>query len=113
MALSEFEIRRIEKMVDRLIAERRPPAALRAEVDLFYRLEDQSVMLGEKRRLMDGSYGERLFAKATWVRSQKVWKIYWQRADLRWHGYKPLASVAQIEDFCAAVSDDPYGCFWG
>ena len=53
----------------------------------MYSIEGQSVVLLEKRRLMDGEMIERPFAKATWVKSQEVWKLYWQRADLRWHSY--------------------------
>jgi hypothetical protein len=56
---------------------------------------------------------EHSVAKATYVRTQKVWKIYWQRADLKWHGYEPVAAVKSIEGFFEAVVDDPHACFWG
>ena len=67
----------------------------------------------EDRRLMDGQRHQRPFAKATYVRTQKIWKIYWQRADLKWHSYEPVPTVKTIDAFCAAVEEDPYGCFWG
>lgn len=53
------------------------------------------------------------FCSDTYVRTQGVWKIFWQRADLKWHGYEPLAEVAAIEDFLEAVDKDEYHCFWG
>ena len=53
------------------------------------------------------------FAKATYVKSKKIWKIYWQRADLKWHGYEPNPEVKQIEDFLSVVDQDEYGCFFG
>ena len=113
MAFSEFEEKRLTKVVGSFIEKRRPPAHIRVEVDLMFSIEGQSVVLLEKRRLMDGEVIERPFAKATWVRTQEVWRLYWQRADLKWHSYQPVATVSSIEAFCKALDEDPYGCFWG
>jgi hypothetical protein len=41
------------------------------------------------------------------------WKVFWKRADLKWHGYEPTAAVPSIEQFLAVVDADPYGCFFG
>ncbi|MGH8716972.1 MAG: DUF3024 domain-containing protein [Burkholderiales bacterium] len=30
-------------------------------------------------------------AKATYVKAQDVWKVFWQRADLKWHRYDPCS----------------------
>ena len=79
----------------------------------MFSIEGQSVVLLEKRRLMDGEVIERPFAKAAWIRMQEVWRLYWQRADLKWHSYQPVATVSSIEAFCQALDEDPYGCFWG
>jgi hypothetical protein len=40
------------------------------------------------------------------VRSQKVWKVFWMRADLRWHGYEPAPEVSSIEKFLEIVDQD-------
>lgn len=52
-------------------------------------------------------------AKSTYVKTQSIWKIYWMRQDLKWHGYKPLSDVPIIEEFLLEVDADPYHCFWG
>ena len=52
-------------------------------------------------------------AKATYVKSQAVWKVYWQRADLKWHRYDPEAEVQTLEDFLAVVEKDEFCCFYG
>ena len=52
-------------------------------------------------------------AKATYVKSQAVWKVYWQRADLKWHRYDPEAAVQTLEDFLAVVEKDEFCCFYG
>ena len=42
-----------------------------------------------------------------------TWKLYWQRADLKWHGYKPKTEVNSVEEFLEIVEADEYGCFYG
>ncbi|HLF86213.1 MAG TPA: DUF3024 domain-containing protein [Nitrospiria bacterium] len=52
-------------------------------------------------------------AKATYVKTQRIWRIYWQRAHLKWHCYEPNPEVGTIEDFIALVDNDEYACFFG
>jgi len=115
MALSEIEIKRIEKSVTTYVEARRPPPHIRPTLDLGWRLSGQSVELQEIRP--DWKRPEivhhRSFAKATFVRTQGVWKIYWMRADLRRHAYEPDAEVRTIDDFLKVVERDEYGCFRG
>ncbi|MGE5894877.1 MAG: DUF3024 domain-containing protein [bacterium] len=52
-------------------------------------------------------------AKATYVGTQAIWKVFWQRADLMWHRYDPDSEVRTIEQFLAIVERDEYSCFFG
>ena len=115
MALSEFEIKKIEKVIGRYIEEKRPPIGIREQVDLAYRIQNQSVEIFEIRPLWQNPDEkiEEAIAKATYIKSQKVWKIYWQRADLKWHRYEPNPEAKSIEQFISIVDEDNYGCFWG
>ena len=113
MSLSEFEERRIAKIVGKYLEARRPPVHLRQELDFSVRIDGQSVFIDTCRRVMDGSQVQFPIDKSTWVKSQQVWKIYWMRASGRWQGYEPCAEVTTIEAFCNTVEDDVYGCFWG
>ena len=56
---------------------------------------------------------EGMVVMVTYVKSKKIWKIYWQRSDLKWHGYKPNYEVKSIEEFLDIVERDEYGCFYG
>ena len=40
-------------------------------------------------------------------------RSFWQRADLKWHGYEPRPEVARLEQFLALVEEDEYACFFG
>ena len=115
MALSEFEIKKVENAAAAFLAVKRPPPQVRKQLDIGYRIDGQSIEIFEIRPdWQDESVIlEHSFAKATYVNTQKMWKIYWQRADLKWHSYEPAASVKSIEKFFDAVVDDPHGCFWG
>ena len=52
-------------------------------------------------------------AKTTFVKSRKVWKVYWMRQDLKWHSYEPDPEVDSLEDFLAVLETDEFCCFWG
>jgi Protein of unknown function (DUF3024) len=56
---------------------------------------------------------EESVAKATYNRSKLNWKVFWQRADLRWHGYAPRPEVASVEEFLDVVQQDDHSCFFG
>ena len=116
MAFSEFEAARINKVVGAFIDRRRPPASIRARLDLAYRVKGQSVEIFEVRPRWRGAPGETIeeyVAKATWVKAQGLWRVYWQRADLKWHSYEPAPQVGSIEQFLALVDRDEYACFFG
>lgn len=116
MALTEFESARVNKIVDAFIDAHRPPPHIRAKLDLAFRLAGQSVEIFEIRPRWRGAPGETMeqaVAKATWVRCRNVWRVYWQRADLKWHAYVPMPEVKRIDDFLGLVAEDAYGCFFG
>ncbi|NLY74895.1 MAG: DUF3024 domain-containing protein [Firmicutes bacterium] len=115
MAFSELEIKRIQKLADSFLEKRRPPVHLRKELDLGYRIDGNSIVIFEIRPLWNNP--EKIIevpvAKTTYVKKNDVWKIYWQRADLKWHGYKPDPEVKTLDEFFRIVDEDEFGCFWG
>jgi len=115
MALSEFELKKCEKAIAAFMGKRRPPAHVRSELDLGYRIKGQSVEIFEVRPLWNNPKKiiEEAVAKATFVKTQNVWKVYWQRADLKWHRYDPEPEVGSVEEFLALVDGDEYACFFG
>jgi hypothetical protein len=88
MALSEFERKRIEKAAQAFIERRRPPPHVRPKLDFGYRITGQSLELFEIRPRWDKPTEKREhpFAKATYVKTTGAWKLFWRRADLKWHG---------------------------
>ena len=115
MSLTELEATRTNKVLGEFIERRRPPLHMRHEVDLGFRTTGQSVEIFEIRSVWQRPQAkmEQAVAKATFVRSQAVWKVYWLRADLKWHSYKPAAEVRSLTEFLSVVEEDTHGCFWG
>ena len=115
MALSEFETRRVERTVSAFIELHRPPPHIRPELDLGFRVSGQSVEIFEVRPAWKepNKKMEHPVAKATYVKSRAVWKVYWMRADLNWHSYPPAPTVGTVEKFLSLVSEDKHACFFG
>lgn len=115
MALTEIEIKRIEKTVDAYVQKRRPPPHIRPELDIGYRVKGQSVEVYEIRPVWrnESESMEHPVAKATFIKTRRVWKVFWMRADLKWHSYQPAPTVGTVEQFFALIEADTYACFWG
>jgi hypothetical protein len=41
------------------------------------------------------------------------WRLYWQRASLRWEAYEPLLANRDLAMLVAEIDRDPHGCFFG
>jgi Protein of unknown function (DUF3024) len=115
MALSEFETKRLQKALDAFIEKLRLPAHVRPQLDFGYRISGQSVELFEIRPVWNNpkEKRERPFAKATYVKTTETWRIFWQRADLKWHSYDPAPHVGSVEKFLEIVAEDKHACFFG
>lgn len=105
----------IIEMMENYIVKVRPRPEIRHQLDISYEIKDQSVILQEIRPAWKNPNEIQRFgyAKATFVKDKNIWKIYWQRADLKWHSYEPTPSVRQLSDFLKLVDEDEYACFKG
>jgi hypothetical protein len=115
MSFSEFELKKYQKELNSFIDEIRPPVHIRKELDYGYRIDKQSILLFETRPdwIDLDQVIETYFAKATYVRTQKIWKIYWLRQDLKFHKYEPVPQVKHLSDFIKTVKEDEFCCFFG
>jgi hypothetical protein len=115
MALSELVIKRCERELEKFLNKRRPPEHIRNEVDIGYRLNDQSITIIEIRpNWRDPKISVEIpIAKATYVKSKSVWKVFWQRSDMKWHNYQSTPLVKSLEEFLQVVDADVHHCFFG
>jgi hypothetical protein len=95
---------------------RRPPPHIRPKLDLGFRISGQSVEIFEIRPRLQGPPDQKHelpVAKATYVRTRGLWRVFWQRRDLKWHVYEPRPEVKSVAEFAALVSEDAHSCFFG
>jgi hypothetical protein len=116
VALSEIELARVRRAMDAFMQVRRPPPPIRPKLDIGFRVTGQSVEIFEIRPPRRGPPGEKHeapFGKATYIRTRGVWRVFWQRRDLKWHSYEPKPEVNSVVEFACLVNKDSHACFFG
>lgn len=110
-----FQTVHLIEVLEGFLEKRRPPEEMRKQVDINYSIEGQSIIIVEIRPSWNdpGRIIEQGIAKGTYVKSKDHWKIFWMRADLKWHSYVPCPTVKSIENFIDVVDEDSRNCFWG
>jgi len=113
--LPDYHMQEVERQVGRFVESRRPPEHIRPELDIGYRITGQSFEIFEIRPRWDHPEvtHELPAAKATYVKSRKLWKLYWMRADLKWHRYDLPPRSESLRAVLKEIFEDPYCCFWG
>ena len=115
MTISEFEIKRIEKLVRQFVEKIRPAPDKRNQLDISFKISGQSFEILEIRPRWDDPAQkiEGSVAKATYVKKSKLWKLYWMRADMKWHSYQPFPESNSLEEILKVIGEDVLHCFWG
>jgi hypothetical protein len=114
MAFTELDLARVDQLVGAFCRKKCPPA-LRDEVRLEYRVTGHDVLVYETRPAFrdPSSWTEHGIAKLKFIRTAGEWRLFWQRASLKWQSYEPLPSSRNLKDLLAEIERDPYGCFFG
>lgn len=93
----------------------RPEADIRPELDIGYTWNGTDIFLNEIRP--DWQQPEIIrhfpFAKIKYVKSRKLFKLYWMRASGKWEAYPLIAQSPSLPTLLEAVKDDALGCFFG
>lgn len=115
MALTEKQIQHIAKAGEDFLQKHRPPPEIRPKLDLSYRIIAQSLEVFEIRPCWDNPYlsSELSVAKATFVATRNHWKVFWMRANLKWHNFTPTPTVETTGGFFELIGEDITGCFFG
>jgi hypothetical protein len=102
-------------ILENYIDKKRPPLEMRNKLDLSYKIEGQSIVIFEIRPMWNNPEKtiESPIAKTTFIKSKNYWKLFWLRADLKWHSYQPTPIVKTLPKILEIVEEDKFGCFWG
>ena len=115
MPIDTIQTLEVIEALENFCERRRPIKHILPKLDIGYRIEDQSIFVFEIRPKFEKPEEKREtpMAKTTFVKAKKHWKIFWMRADLQWHSYKPQPTVKTIEEFIEVIEEDKHFCFWG
>ena len=115
MAVDVLQSLEIIEVMENFISRIRPPQKIGEKVDIGYTIEGQSVIIFEIRPhfQLPGEIIKPGVAKTTFVKAKNHWKVYWKRADLKWHSYEPKPTVKTIKEFTELVGKDEHHCFFG
>ncbi len=115
MPVDSLKTLEIIEVMENFLARSRPPVNIRHQLDIGYKIEDQSVYIVEIRPQWDNPsvIQEHAIAKTTFIKAKNHWTVFWLRQDLKWHPYSPTPTVQTLNAFVKLVDEDKHHCFWG
>jgi hypothetical protein len=115
MPIPDSQLRACLATVGQFLEKRRPPLHIRDKLDLRVDITGGVVVVFEVRPSFQDKSKIRDIpvAKAKWVGTRNTWRLFWMRADMKWHSYPPLPEAQDIGTLFAEIDRDPHGCFWG
>ena len=116
MPFTDQEIAEYTALIEQQFWSRhRPPLHLRDKVLEGQRIEGYAIELFFVRPAFNrpGQTVEESIAKVRYVASRRVWRLFWKRADLKWHGYEPRRETKSLGAALQVIDEDAYNCFFG
>ncbi len=116
MAFTEDETTEHLKVIeDKFWSRRRPPLHLRDRIREGQRMDGQAIELFFVRPVFErpGLFTEESIAKVQHMRSRDVRRLFWKRADGKWHAYPPCREVKSLTDALRVIDEDGHHCFFG
>ncbi|TWX45639.1 DUF3024 domain-containing protein [Colwellia hornerae] len=114
MAISEFELYKVEKLAKSFCSVKSGNFS-REQLYIDYKIEGQTLYFFEVRPMWNDptKNTEILVAKFTYVKKDKIWKLYWLRQNQKWQAYEPDGINLHLEPLLEIVQEDKQACFWG
>jgi hypothetical protein len=114
MAIDTLQTLEVIEALENFISKIRPPEHIREKLDVSYEIEGLSIIIFEIRPQWDKPeiIHQYPVARTTFVKTKNHWKVFWRRADSKWHSYSPRPFVNTIQEFTKLVEEDQLHCFW-
>jgi hypothetical protein len=109
-----MEVNLVEKQIAEAVERMRPPVEIRDKLDIGFTFEKNTVLLLEIRPnfMKPDEIMQRPFAKIRFIKSKKIWKLYWMRGNLTWLEYIK-SDFETIQKVFEVIKKDEDGCFFG
>lgn len=106
----------IEVQLKSFIDAKRPKEEeVRKQLDFGYSWDGQTALLFEIRPQWHDPTNilELPYAKLRFVKSIKLWKLYWMRGLGKWAAYEPKPEASNLQEMLTEIGHDGYGCLFG
>ncbi|WP_298766342.1 DUF3024 domain-containing protein [uncultured Polaribacter sp.] len=103
-----------EIQIKNYIEKIRPPKEIREQVDISYSIIKNTIEIFEIRPdwIDEKTKINIPVARAKYIKSRKIWRIYWLNSSDKWLPYKPSPEVNRFSDFITLLEKDTNNCFW-
>lgn len=106
----------VEVQLKSFVEAKRPKEEeIRKKLDFGYSWDGQTAVLFEIRPQWNDPTQilDLPFAKLRFIKSSKLWKLYWMRGSGKWVAYNPNPQSATLQPLLDEIGSDEYGCFFG
>lgn len=106
----------VEVQLKSFVEARRPKEeSVRKQLDFGYSWDGQTALFFEIRPQWKNPTNilESPFAKLRFVKSSKIWKLYWMLGSGKWKSYEPKPESTNLQSLLDEIGNDEYGCFFG
>ena len=105
-----------EKEIATFIESLRPEEPdIREQIDFGYTYANHTIELYEIRPAWNDPqvFRQEPFAKIRYIKSRRIWKLFWLRSNLKWNAYAPLPESSRLQELLLTIKKDAHGCFFG
>ena len=115
MPLPPDQLQECLRAVGKFLLKRMPPPDLRDRLDYRVDINNLECIVSAVRPAFDDKTRRitHPLAKAKWVGTRQVWRLFWMRADLKWHAYEPMPEAKTMKKVMDAIDRDSHCCFFG
>ena len=114
MAFSEFELKRIDKVVGGLCRSK-SPEALQDRLRYEYLIQDNDVFITEIRPHWKDpeQQTETGLALLHYQAETQIWSLFWQRINQQWVPYESHFEDRVLDHLIKEIDEDAFGVFFG
>ena len=104
-------------MIQSYVIGKRPSVEIRDRLDYGFKYEKNAYEIFEVRPVWNSrdpsDYQKLSFVRIRYIKSTRIWKLYWMRGSGKWELYKPFPESTSLDKLLTTIDNDAFGCFYG
>ncbi len=104
-------------MIQSYVIGKRPSVEIRDRLDYGFKYEKNAYEIFEVRPVWNSQdpsdYQKLSFVRIRYIKTKRIWKLYWMRGSGKWELYKPFPESTSLDKLLTTIDEDSFGCFYG